>query len=641
MKKVVSIVLCIVLAFSCLGALAAANENITAKSYPTIMVAGYSSSTLYLNTENGPRQIWGLDFEKMFAAGLEYICDIGVALGESAFGHPEKFVGLSQIFKADYLEYLTMNEDGSSKYDIVSYPRTAEETSYAYLYEKYDGAIVTEPEIAATIAESYGENGYEMVYCFQTDFRKNTADCAADLDEHIENVLAYTGADKVNIYAVSHGGETTATYLALYGHKNQVYNVVMTVPAIGGAALAVDVLGANIKFDEEELMRFVENGMMFETDIQWLMKAQKLGFLDSLFNALIEGMIRSVLGYWGSMWDFMPADEYETMKAELLDPEKSAALIEKSDCYHYTILPSFSTAFADCIDNGAHIYIVAGTDNASVTGLQQNSDGIIPVSAATGAKCAPWGSRFPDGYTCSYTNCSDMSHNHLSPAMNIDASTGYLPEQTWYVSGLFHGMTWKDAYSTDLCMKLLFSDELLDVRSDDKYPQFRYSTNTCYSVYAEFDSSTPGYISGDDSVLYVTNLSEKYVLKLMDVTCYGGGISFRIPAVCYIKPGETAALKITGELLPESLVACDITMTYKLLGGVTPYGTRTQAFTIMNGETAEQGGEYVSAARKTPFDGAFSPAFSALLDFFGLTDFVKMFFNFFVALTGRLAFPSC
>jgi len=632
--------LCIVLSLSAFSLIGSATVTEKSKSYPTIMVAGYSSSSLFLKTDEGLESVWSVDLDKVLAEVLSRFAELGQSLGEAAFNHPEKFVKIGNELKDEFLKYMSMNPDGTSEYDIVSYTRDAAKAQYSYIKDNYGGIYNNETEICDDIAKWYGENGEDMIYSFHTDFRKSIVDCAKDLDELVENVLEYTGAEKVNIFAVSHGGETTSVYLSEYGRKNRVNNVVLTVPAIGGAALACDVMSRNIVFDEEEFMRFIENGMMFETDIQWLMKAQRLGFLDVLFNAIVEDIVLDVIGYWGSMWDFIPAQYYEGLKQEMLDETESAPIIAKSDYYHYELLPNMHEALSQCIENGANIYIVAGCDNASVTGLQENSDAIITVNSSTGAAVAPFGTRFADGYSCVGTTCSDKTHNHLSPAMNIDVSAGYLPEQTFLVSGLFHGMTWKDDYTISLCEKLLFSDELLDVRTDARYPQFRYSTNVCYGVTAAFDNSAEGYVSADDKYLVVRNISGKYTLRVTDVAVYGADMKITVPPATYLKPGESVSIPVKGTLPETELTVCNVVVSAKLIGSATPYITRQLTFTIMNGDAAENGSEYVSSEPQTPFDSFFSASVKVILTKLGVIFFVKMVFNFYNSVFGRLSLSS-
>jgi hypothetical protein len=97
--------------------------------------------------------------------------------------------------------------------------------------------------------------------------------------------------------------------------------------------------------------------MMLEEDISWLMKAQSLGFLDELLNKAIRFGIRDIVGYWGSIWDFIPMEYYDELKAQYLDSEISADLIKKSDKFHYEILSKMSERLQMCVDSGVGIYI--------------------------------------------------------------------------------------------------------------------------------------------------------------------------------------------------------------------------------------------------------------------------------------------
>ena len=279
MKKLVSLLLCCVLVFFAAAPFAFAAE---VRSYPTVVVAGYASSDLYLDGE----KVWHIDGDDILQAVLHNIAQIGVGLGELAFKRPQYLSDLVGNKIVEFTKYIACNPDGSSVYPLTTIPIAPEQTQSAYLYEYCDGEHVLESEIMADLASVYGEDGFSQIFNFQHDFRDNIIDAAADLDRYIDSVLEYTGKDKVNIYAISHGGQITAAYLALYGvKKNAVNNAVLTVPAIGGAALAYDAMSETVVFDEETLMLFIENGQMLETDLNWLMKAHQFGILDDLLRS--------------------------------------------------------------------------------------------------------------------------------------------------------------------------------------------------------------------------------------------------------------------------------------------------------------------------------------------------------------------
>ncbi|MBE6717416.1 MAG: hypothetical protein E7573_10915 [Ruminococcaceae bacterium] len=632
MKRLLSVCICVSLLLSCIPFSAMAEEQ---KVYPTVVVPGYSASYLFAVENGEQRQIWGsIEGLNIVDVVLANIIQLGVGLGGVAFGNPQYFVDTVSGGIKEILGEIACNPDGTPVIETVTYPNDPALTNYAYLIEEEGSAHAAELEIMSDIADEYGENGYESIFSFQTDFRLSVVDAVEGLRIYIDDVLEYTGAEKVNIYAVSYGGQLTASYLNLYGHLGKVHNAVLTVPAIGGAALAYDAMSENVHLDEETLMYFIENGMMLEEDINWLMKAHSLGFLDEIINLLLKEGIKDIVGYWGSIWDFIPSEFYKSLKNEYFDSAENAALIEKSDYFHYEILPDMWIKLQECIDNGTNVYIVAGTDAPAVTGLYEQSDGIILVNGATGADCAPYGLRFSDGYQGKRSTCTDVSHNHISPSMSIDASTCYIPEQTWFVSGLFHGMTWKDDYTKELCTMLLFSDEQVSVHSYREYPQFMYSTNVCHSVNAEFDYSLNGYWQSDDTELIITNLSDKHDLSLISVECYGVDAEFYVPCNTVLSPGESVSVTFNADLPLNSFITADISVNYYLNGSITPQGERNFTFTVMNGECAENDSENKFSTDKhdTDFDKLTGSILSHILRVTGFFDFFRMIFNCFFGL---------
>ena len=580
LKRILALFLSLLLLACALPLSFAAQEEPRVYSqYPCIVVPGYSSAGLYRYDENGEKLwVWGVQTEEIVAAIFHHIAELGAGLALLSVGNA-KMIGetVGREFYNLYYD-LACNEDGSSVYDLHRYQVTAEESNSAVLQAQHpDGYYQHEVEIMTDIAQYCG--GKENIFNFNCDFRMGAPFCAKQLDEFIQSVKEYTGKDKVNIFAVSHGGQVTGTYLTLYGDKGDVNHAVMTVPALGGAALAYDVLSDQIHLNEYDLMRFIEHGMMWETDFDWLLKAQQLGFLDQVLHYARPGVLK-VLGYWGSMWDFVPAPYYEDVKAQLLDPVKSKALIEKSDYMHYEVMPQFSEGFRRAQQAGTKVFIIAGYQNPSVTGLQESSDGIITIASSTGATPAPFGMRYADGYT----QKKDTGFYQLSPSMAIDASTAYLPQHTFFVENLYHGMTYKDPYTEELLRTLLLTDEIQDVHSDPRFPQFHATTNKAHSVFAAFDKSTEGFLSADDTALVVTNLSEKYPMRLLSVEARGVDLQFNALKTKWLKPGQSLTLPLKGELPKASGKAFDLVIDYKQLGSVTPYGERTLHFTLQNGD---------------------------------------------------------
>lgn len=628
MKKFICILLCVVLTvIGCGGAaFAAIDEKSEISEYPVIIVPGYSGSALVMTDENGEvSDVWGLSTDDIIDRVLSRIAEIGIGLGASAFGNTDYIASVVGEELIELFEPIRCNPDGSSVYNISTKYTTAEETNRANLLEIHPGGgYQHEHEIMTKVAEYAGD---ENIYNFTCDFRFGAVACATRLDEYVQDVKAHSGKDKVNILAVSHGGQVTATYLSLFGYKQDVDNAVLTVPAIGGAALLYDLLSLTGELDELNLLHFIENGMKWENDYHWLVEAQQLGFLDDIIMSIMPYAYEAV-GNWTSLWDFSPADHYEELKEMWLDPVENAKIIKTSDYMHETVMPGFWTTLQRCeSDYGMNVAILAGHGNSATSGWQKDSDGIIPTDAATGAYCAPYGERFADGYT--QKNPCNGKYK-VSPDMTVDVSVAYMPDDTWFVDGLFHGMTYADYYSRNLMITALLTDEIEDVYSDPAYPQFHASTNPCYAVWAAFNNSTEGYLSSEDTSLTVSNLSrEGYKIKILGITCDGVDLDFNLLGNNVIEAGESIEISFSGEIPEVSKQRVSLTVSYCAVGSLTPIGERTLDFTLMNGGDAVYDSENPNApaAANNPIDKLLLPPVKTLLEKLGLYNLFSMFYT--------------
>lgn len=578
---------------------------------PVIIVPGYTASGLF--TEDG-EQVWGPDIGSMAVEALSDIARTGRALGELIMGKAQligDIVG-EQVVKD--LGVLKCNDDGTSAYPLHVLSTDAAVTNTAKLNEMFpDGAHTYELEIQAEL-KKYIDPSH--IYNFMCDFRMGAEFCAGMLRDYIDSVLKHSGAEKVNIYALSHGGQVTATYLTLYGDDNKVDNVVMTSPAIGGAGIAYDPFAGEIDFDEETLIRFIEQGVMIEEDINWLLKANWLGILDDILYA-VKPYFYEVMGNWGSIWDFMPAGNYEDAKKLLLDETQHAGLIEKTERFHYEILPKVGQRLTYLRETyGMNISVIAGYGNRIISGMNEDSDSIITLSSATGATTPPFGQRFADGYK-QVNDCG--GRYKVSPDMTVDASTCYLPDNTWFIKGMFHAFVVFDDYTMELVMKLLLTDELTDVYSDPVFPQFRDSTSLNHSVWAHFDNNPSGYIDSDSKSLVVKNICADSNINITAVVCKGLDIRFKVDPTVRLAPGESVEIPFEGEIPKLSGKQADITVYY-LTDNLTPAGYRTQGYTVMNGESIEQGEGTVNVGGEPIISGVFAK----LLKNLGLYEFVTM-----------------
>ena len=632
MKKITAFILTVLMVFSvCTAGVYGAYEIDKLTEYPVIMVPGYSSSELYrIDEETGEVvHVWGDAFGQAMPeveANLGgIVADMGTFLLAGNVDPIAKRLG--EGFQRIFGDMKT-NPDGSSVYELKNYINTPEECCYANLREKYpEGRHQAENHMMADVIANVGA---ENCFVFTCDFRKSVVDLAADLKDFVDDVLEYTGAEKLNILAVSHGGQITGTYLSLYGEEGKINNAVLTVPALGGAGLAYDAFNAQregFNIGEVALVVFLEHGFLIEEDLHYLVEAGWLGFLDDLANALVP-YVMPVMGTWGSMWDFIPVEYYEELKAEHLDEEESAALIAKSDFMHKEIMSAdgdlyYAKGFKKAQQAGTNVYILAGYDVQIVSGMPVSSDAIITTNSSSGATCAPLGKRFADGYT----QVVDTGFYQVSPSMTVDASTCYLPEHTWLIEDYHHGMTYWDEYTKSLMFTLLLNDESYDVHSFEEYPQFHATTNRSHSVFATFDKGTEGYLTSDATKLVVTNLSEEKSISILSVDVYGVELEIANGPMI-LKPGQSGSYKIIGEIPEGSVKNFEITLSY-IIESVTLVGERTFEFTLMNGEKAEYDAEnpYADADHGVDIEGILDDDESELLDKYGAKNIANIIYR--------------
>lgn len=589
MKKVLCVILCAAMVISCcfIGAFASGK-----KDNPTILVSGFLCSQLYLNYGRADEEkVWGLDMDKVFGRIGDDFPRFSRTLAGLLVGKKAEFGETIGNGANVILGQLACNPDGSSVYPLSFYPNSPATSNVEYMLANDEEENLYEANMCKHLASVTDGS---RVYCFQYDSRLDPVTIAGQLNDFVQDVKKYTGADKVNMFGLSFGGMILSTYLYLYGDKCDADNVVMSVPAIGGTNIPDRLLRGKVDFDIETLVEFFETILGSEGNIARIFDGSDYEGLEEVISSACGG-IGDVIKYWGSVWALCSGDTYEQLKKDFLDPVESKNIIEKCDIVHNEIMPNISEILNGCRAKGIDVSILCSTGSSLALGGGENGDLVLPTDGVSGATCAPLGSRFPNGYTGVRTACDNPEHNHVSPSMEVDASSAYLPENTWFVDDQYHGQYYYEEYTRSLVTKLLLTDEIEDVHSDPDYPQFEYSNHAYKTLHAKFNNSRTGYLTSKDSALVVENLSTDSSIKILSVVSNGVDLDFDVSDAGILKAGETVEIPFSGDVPEVSATAAEITVSYIKIGSVNPLCTSDFEIMIDNGAAPDYKEGFVDA----------------------------------------------
>lgn len=579
MKKFLSLILTAVIIFSCFSIGANATEK---SDDPIVLISGFLCSQLYYEygTEN-EEKLWVLELDKITGRIGDDLPNFLKSLAGAFVGKTDEFgetigEGAGVIF-----EKLRCNPDGTSAYNVSHYPNNPETANIGYMLENGFEDYMYEVNFSKHLAERYDPS---EIFMFQYDSRLDAITLAHQLNEFIEGIKEYTDSDKVRIFSLSFGGLISSTYLYLYGDSS-VSKYITSVPAIGGTDIPDKILRGDIDFPISDIALFFETILAGEGDVARWFENAEFETINSIIGSASNGLM-SALKYWGSIWSLCSVALYDELKTDFLDPAESKELIEKTDKIHYEIMPAIPQILNNARAKGIDVAILCSTGSELALGGDLNGDIVLPAYTVSGATCAPLGKRFADGYTGVKTTCSDPAHNHVSPSMEVDASSAYLPENTWFVDGQYHGQYYYEEYTRSLVTKLLLTDEITDIYSNPDYPQFEYSNHASRSIHVKFDKSNTGYLTSDDSKLIVENLTTDRDIKIFAVSANGIDLVFDVAGIGTIKAGEKAEIPFSGDVPKVGSVASEITVSYIEIGSLNPLCVSDFDIMIDNGEAS-------------------------------------------------------
>ncbi len=507
-KKVISVILATLMAFSAIGVVSFAEEDamdytselITAatgsdEKVATIILPGIGQSDSTYVKEDGSTVSGGLVLIDSEAIAGPIITKLALPLLVSIATRTAALNLQDAAYKviSDLFYIQASDKDGTGREELIltRYPYALSqynEDDHGWFYRMFP----MEPVVEA-MAEKYGAddpsyNPEDYIYLSTFQLIGNPYDSAKELKDFIAMVKEQTGCEKVNLVPISLGGTIMTAYLQLIqeeynGDFSDINKIINIVACLNGTDLFSDFfdrkwnLADEFLYDEYIDLIVEANGMQPYMGglIKIALKIIPKPALYAILSGAIEGLLDNMFVNCPQFWAMVTKERYEGLADRYLVGEEYALLRSKTDW--------FQNARVNLIDNLNYVKDNYGvtTYTVSAYGLQftegeynffgiagssatTNSDGIINISSAS--------------LGATYTVPGAKLENAVMPSPDgeLDISTCAFPDTTWFFKNQHH-----EVGRNDVILKLLgqiLVGEVNDVNSSASFPQFNYGRVT-------------------------------------------------------------------------------------------------------------------------------------------------------------------
>ena len=459
MKKVISLILSVLMIFSCTSVAMAASYG---DHLPQIYVEGLESKGVYykddVNMENP--LFFPISADKLLGSFMQYEDRIKKAILAK---EPNLLTEYVTLWMDDCFGDVALGNDGFTMSDKVMVPAT---------------------EL---------NKDSDKKYTFRYDCRLDGVDLAKELVEYIDRVKKDSGSAKVELVASSYGSSVVLAFLNEYPELlSSIDSVLLCVPSAKGVSFAGELFSGEINADPKALKAFLDNSMNDDAISMLLSTLIKTGTLDFLLDEMLEpaleaalmdalrNVIRNIFGTMPSMWSFVDDRYFYDALVNIYgenydDPNHEyAGLIDRITYYHEEIQKKSDDILLNAQAAGIHTSIISKYGDPSIPLSKDGNilgDGFVSLeNASFGATTSMHQQTLPADYK--QAKFAD-SKNYMSPDWCVDASTCLLPDTTWFIKNLWHGTKTDDYY--EMINTIVYNNLTID--SDAKYPQFLLNDN--------------------------------------------------------------------------------------------------------------------------------------------------------------------
>ena len=454
--------------------------------HPVIIVHGIGQSEVFLCEDDNITKVLGSDGKPV--QGWPPKIDINGILPKLILPLLASLLLQHDIFLTSTLRGLAGDILSVFKMDETGHPT---QNMQVERWHRYGGGVPTSLKDLATLAPAQRSTAYghiplegmadlvgeENMYYFAYDSFGNLGDIVEELYQLIQDILAKHGTDKINVIPISLGGTVMNGLVEYYKDRNiykQLNNVVYVIAALDGSNIVGDLFTRQFATDNESLYRtmlpgLVEGylGYLLNIAIRLLPKRLVMKVLD----AVIDGAVGDVVGRSTMIWALLPQKYYAQASAEWLSDPSMANIKAQVAKYHDAQVNARDN-IVELRSKGVNCYAISEYNypmyNFVASAKSVSSDGVIHTdSTSMGATSVGVNKPLPADYV-------PKTPGYMDESRLIDASTGALPDYTWYFKNQDHERTGRCDVVMNLTLRLACGEADPTVHDMPEWPQFNH-----------------------------------------------------------------------------------------------------------------------------------------------------------------------
>lgn len=466
MKRLISLALTLILAFSLCVPAFAANETAAYDGDPIVVVRGIDFAGLVKN--DGSKAITVDAFDV-----FNLLLDIG-----SYKVRNDKNATVNAIvqFGKNLFSDVACDKEGNPLNPDVHIPKYL--TSADKIDLSGDEWADTAVGLFRSVAKKFGG---ENVYLYTFDWRLSPSALADDLNSFLELVKSETGKSKLDIAACSMGGMITTAYIDKYG-TDSLDSVVYLSSAHNGGDIVGSAFTGDLSISGDMLSNFVINKLSSNWFLKILIKLLDiLGFVDSIANfvddvitthkdVIYDDFLCETFATAYGLWALIP-DEYFDDAVELFFEGKEGydnALTEIEKVRSFVTGTEEILAKATASDT--KISFVSHYNSSQLpiySNCDMHGDGVLESKRTSGN-----GTFAKFGETLTDSELEGVPAELISPDKVVNASTCLYKDTTWIVKNAKHVGCKDNSDHTEFAIWLLTRDVQPTVTTNPAYPRF-------------------------------------------------------------------------------------------------------------------------------------------------------------------------